>query len=54
MADLEPNAVVAVDMVLFTVRAADAIEDAWQVLLLQRDNAAFTGKLSLPGVLVRA
>ena len=54
MADLEPNAVVAVDMVLFTVRAADSIEDAWQVLLLQRDDAAFTGKLSLPGVLVRA
>ena len=54
MADLEQNAVVAVDMVLFTVRAADSIEDAWQVLLLQRDNAAFTGKLSLPGVLVRA
>jgi 8-oxo-dGTP diphosphatase len=52
-AELEPNAVVAVDMVLFTIRAADCIEDAWQVLLVQRDDAAFAGKWSLPGVLVR-
>ncbi len=62
---LEPNAVVAVDVVLFTVRAAKAdedgatdgptgIEDAWQVLLVQREDAAFAGKWSLPGVLVRA
>jgi 8-oxo-dGTP diphosphatase len=54
MADLEPNAVVAVDMVLFTIRPVDRIEDAWQVLLVQRDDAAFAGKWSLPGVLVRA
>src|SRR5579862_8787475 len=53
MAELEPNAVVAVDMVLFTVRPAERIEDAWQVLLVQRDDAAFAGKWSLPGVLVR-
>ena len=53
MAELELNAVVAVDMVLFTVRDADRIEDAWQVLLVQRDDAAFAGKWSLPGVLVR-
>src|SRR4051794_37501245 len=51
---LEPNAVVAVDVVLFTVREVEAIEDAWQVLLVQRDDAAFAGKWSLPGVLVRA
>jgi 8-oxo-dGTP diphosphatase len=52
--ELEPNAVVAVDMVLFTVREAERIEEAWQVLLVQRDDAAFAGKWSLPGVLVRA
>ena len=51
---LEPNAVVAVDVVLFTIREADDIDDAWQVLLVQRDDAAFAGKWSLPGVLVRA
>ena len=51
---LEPNAVVAVDVVLFTVRETERIEDAWQVLLVQRDDAAFAGKWSLPGVLVRA
>lgn len=51
---LEPNAVVAVDVILFTVRAAERIEEAWQVLLVQRDDAAFAGKWSLPGVLVRA
>lgn len=50
---LEPNAVIAVDMVLFTVREAECIEDAWQVLLAQRDDAAFAGKWSLPGVLLR-
>ena len=51
---LEPNAVVAVDVVLFTIREALAIEDTWQVLLVQRDDAAFAGRWSLPGVLVRA
>src|SRR5439155_13756660 len=51
---LHPNAVVAVDVVLLTVRAADTIAEAWQVLLVQRDDAAFAGKWSLPGVLVRA
>ncbi len=51
---LEANAVVAVDMVLFTVRPAEQIGDAWQVLLVQRDDAAFAGKWSLPGVLLRA
>src|ERR671936_1732987 len=53
-ATLHPNAVVAVDVVLFTVRAADTVAEAWQVLLVQRDDAAFAGKWSLPGVLVRA
>lgn len=51
---LEPNAVVAVDVVLFTVRQAEQIDAAWQVLLVQRDDAAFAGKWALPGVLVRA
>ena len=51
---LEPNAVVAVDVVLFTVRQLEQIDAAWQVLLVQRDDAAFAGKWSLPGVLVRA
>jgi len=51
---LRPNAVVAVDVVLFTVRSTEAIDEAWQVLLVQRDDAAFAGKWSLPGVLVRA
>jgi len=51
---LLPNAVVAVDVVLFTVRPAETVDEAWQVLLVQRDDTAFAGKLSLPGVLVRA
>src|SRR6266540_177580 len=51
---LEPNAVVAVDVVLFTVRPATAVEDAWHMLVVRRDEAAFAGKWSLPGVLVRA
>ena len=52
--EIELNAVVAVDTVLFTVRAVERIEEAWQVLLVQRNDAAFDGKWSLPGVLVRA
>ena len=51
---LEPNAVVAVDVVLFTVRLEEPIERAWQVLLVKREDAAFAGKWSFPGVLVRA
>jgi 8-oxo-dGTP diphosphatase len=51
---LHPNAVVAVDVVVFTLRPAAAIEDRWQVLLVRRDEPAFGDKLSLPGVLVRA
>jgi 8-oxo-dGTP diphosphatase len=51
---LDPNAVVAVDVVVFTLRPAAAIEDRWQVLLVRRDEPAFGDKLSLPGVLVRA
>src|SRR5438477_6985919 len=56
MADfrLTPNAVVAVDVVVFTLRPAPAIEDRWQVLLVRRDEPAFGNKLSLPGVLVRS
>jgi 8-oxo-dGTP diphosphatase len=51
---LTPNAVVAVDVVVFTLRPANAIEDRWQVLLVRRDEPAFGNKLALPGVLVRA
>jgi len=51
---LELNAVVAVDVILFTVRLEEPIERAWHVLLVQREDAAFAGKWSFPGVLVRA
>src|SRR5919108_1178302 len=51
---LQANAVVAVDVVLFTLRPAPRVEHAWQVLLVRREDAAFAGKWSLPGVLVRA
>lgn len=50
--DLTPNAVIAVDVVLFTVRGAERLEDAWQVLLVQTDDPAHAGKWALPGVLV--
>jgi len=50
---LEANAVVAVDVVLFTVRETERIDDAWQGLMVQRDDAAFAGKWSLPGVVGR-
>jgi 8-oxo-dGTP diphosphatase len=50
---LQPNAVIAVDVVLFTVRPAPCIEESWQVLLVQVDEPAFAGKWALPGVLVR-
>lgn len=52
-AELRANAVVAVDVVLFTLRPTDRADDAWQVLLLRRDEPAFAGKWSLPGVLVQ-
>ena len=52
--ELNANAVVAVDVVVFTLRPAAAVEDRWQVLLVRRDEPAFGNKLSLPGVLVRA
>ena len=52
--ELNPNAIVAVDVVVFTLRPAAAIEDQWQMLLVGRDEPAFGDKLSLPGVLVRA
>src|SRR6202023_4288453 len=51
---LNANAVVAVDVVVFTLRPATAIEDRWQVLLVRRDEPVFGDKLSLPGGLVRA
>jgi 8-oxo-dGTP diphosphatase len=52
--ELNSNAIVAVDVVVFTLRPAAAMEDQWQVLLVKRDEPAFGDKLSLPGVLVRA
>ncbi len=52
--ELNPNAIVAVDVVVFTLRPAATAEDQWQVLLVRRDEPAFGDKLSLPGVLVRA
>jgi 8-oxo-dGTP diphosphatase len=51
---LVPNVVAAVDVVLFTVREDAPPELAWQALLVQRDDAAFAGKWSLPGVLLRS
>lgn len=51
---LEPNAVIAVDVVVFTVRPAADLETSWQVLLVRREEPAFAGKWSLPGVVVRA
>ena len=51
---LVPNVVAAVDVVLFTVRADERVELAWQVLLVQRADTAFAGRWSLPGVLLRA
>src|SRR3954447_972893 len=51
--NLTLNAVVAVDVVVFTLRPVPDIEDRWQVLLVRRDEPAFGNKLALPGVLVR-
>ena len=51
---IQPNAAIAVDVVLFTVREAPSIEQAWQVLLVKSNDPAFEGKWALPGVLVRA
>jgi 8-oxo-dGTP diphosphatase len=50
---LRPNAVVAVDVVLFTLRPAKLVDDSWQVLLVRRSEPAFADKWSLPGVLLR-
>lgn len=50
--EFRPNAVAAVDVVLFTLRPTHRTEDAWQVLLVRRDEPAFADKWSLPGVLV--
>src|SRR5215471_20420312 len=53
-ARLQPNTVVAVDVILFTVRLDEPIGRAWQVLLVKREDTAFAGKWSFPGVLVRS
>jgi len=49
---LHANAVLAVDVVVFTVRDAPELEDRWQVLLVRSDKPVFGGKRALPGVLV--
>jgi 8-oxo-dGTP diphosphatase len=49
---LRPNAVLAVDVVVFTVRDAPELEDRWQVLLVRSEKPVFSGKRALPGVLV--
>jgi 8-oxo-dGTP diphosphatase len=51
---LHLNAVVAVDVVVFTLRPTPRPEQRWQVLLVKRDEPAFGNKFALPGVLVRA
>lgn len=50
---LRLNAVLAVDVVVFTVREAEELEDRWQVLLVRSEKPVFGGKMALPGVLVR-
>ena len=50
---MEPNAFLAVDVVLFTVREDCRTEDAWQVLLVRSVKPVFGGNRALPGVLVR-
>ncbi|MGH7869675.1 MAG: NUDIX hydrolase [Candidatus Dormibacteraceae bacterium] len=43
------NAVVAVDVVLFTVQLGEPVDRAWRVLLVKPTDAVFAGKWSLPG-----
>ena len=50
---LRLNAVLAVDVVVFTVREAEELEDRWQVLLVRSEKPVFRGKRALPGVLVQ-
>ena len=50
---LNANSVLAVDVVLFSVREANDPEDAWQVLLVKSSKSVFDGKRALPGVIVR-
>lgn len=49
---IRTNAALAVDVVLFTVRETDDLEDSWQVLLVRSSKSVFEGKRALPGVLV--
>jgi 8-oxo-dGTP diphosphatase len=51
---LKPNAAVAVDVVVFTLRPAARVEESWHVLLVRRAEPVYQGKWSLPGVLVQA
>lgn len=49
---LRLSAALAVDVVLFTLREAEELEDAWQVLLVRSSKEIFEGKRALPGVLI--
>lgn len=51
---LQPNVVVAIDVVLFTVRLHEGVDDAWKVLVVELEDSAFAGRLALPGSLLRA
>ena len=51
--ELIPNAVLAVDVVLFTIRKA-SLSDALQVLLVNQRDPSGHGRWTLPGVLVRS
>lgn len=50
-ATLNPSATLAVDVVVFTLRP-DAVERAWQVLLVPRPDGDSASRRALPGVLV--
>jgi 8-oxo-dGTP diphosphatase len=50
---LNANSVLAVDVVLFSVRNAEELEDSWQLLLVKSSKSVFGGKRALPGVIVR-
>ena len=49
---IRPNSVLAVDVVVFTVRPGEELQDAWQVLLVRSSKPIFEGKRALPFHLV--
>src|ERR1041385_8082937 len=52
-ATLTPTALLAVDVVVFTLRPGP-VEQSWQVLLIRSQNASESTTYALPGVLVEA